>query len=55
MAATHQPLLDHFDFIVCPVINVDGYDDTWNGDCMVVQDFHWAEVGSSPAACSDSC
>jgi murein tripeptide amidase MpaA len=27
-------LLDNFDFIICPVINVDGYDYTWNGDRM---------------------
>lgn len=27
-------LLDNFDVIVCPIINVDGYEYTWNGDRM---------------------
>jgi murein tripeptide amidase MpaA len=27
-------LLDNFDFIVAPVLNVDGFDYTWNGDRM---------------------
>lgn len=27
-------LLDNFDVIFCPIINVDGYDYTWNGDRM---------------------
>lgn len=27
-------LLDNYDVIVCPIINVDGYDYTWNEDRM---------------------
>jgi len=27
-------LLDNFDFIIAPILNVDGYDYTWNGDRM---------------------
>lgn len=35
-AATNSStfLLDNFDFIVCPILNVDGYEYTWNGDRM---------------------
>lgn len=32
--STATQLLDHFDVIIVPILNVDGFDYTWNGDRM---------------------